>query len=279
MRKIVSRPDPTHLPGFPMPVHIRSSGYNEAEYGWKEFEHGIDKPFVQLFWCVQGIGEITLPDRTILLHPGETFHHLPGEDHIHRSCDPENEWRYYWFTFDGPAAEAFIEAYGYPRESIYSGECPVNLFLELEILVRKHTPYAQRHALAVAAEILALAGGADDFVPEEGLVKRFLHLARESIQSPGVTVEALARKLGVHRTTLTDLFRTEMGMTPGAYLDRLRLQHALVLLRETNMRIKEVAEHSGFSNLSYFSRVIGKATGRTPQAYRIQSLLSRQQSR
>lgn len=209
MRKIVSRPDPTRLPGFPMPVHIRSSGYNEAEYGWKEFEHGIDKPFVQLFWCVQGIGEITLPDRTILLHPGETFHHLPGEDHIHRSCDPENEWRYYWFTFDGPAAEAFIEAYGYPRENIYSGECPVNLFLELEILVRKHTPYAQRHALAVAAEILALAGGADDFVPEEGLVKRFLHLARESIQSPGVTVEALARKLGVHRTTLTDLFRTE----------------------------------------------------------------------
>ena len=110
-------------------------------------------------------------------------------------------------------------------------------------------------------------------------MKRFLHLARESIQSPGVTVEALARKLGVHRTTLTDLFRTEMGMTPGAYLDRLRLQHALVLLRETNMRIKEVAEHSGFSNLSYFSRVIGKATGRTPQAYRTQSLLSRQQSR
>ena len=60
MRKIVSRPDPTRLPGFPMPVHIRSSGYNEAEYGWKEFEHGIDKPFVQLFWCVQGIGEICI---------------------------------------------------------------------------------------------------------------------------------------------------------------------------------------------------------------------------
>ena len=279
MRKIISRPDPLQLPSLPLPIHVRSVGYNEADCGWFERVPGRQKNFVQLFWCVQGIGEITLPDRTILLHPGETFHHLPGEDHIHRSCDPENEWRYYWFTFDGPAAEAFIEAYGYPRESIYSGECPVNLFLELEILVRKHTPYAQRHALAVAAEILALAGGADDFVPEEGLVKRFLHLARESIQSPGVTVESLARKLGVHRTTLTDLFRTEMDMTPGAYLDRLRLQHALVLLRETNMRIKEVAEHSGFSNLSYFSRVIGKATGRTPQAYRTQSLLSRQQSR
>ena len=51
------------------------------------------------------------------------------------------------------------------------------------------------------------------------------------------------------------------------------------LLAAGTLRIKEVAEHSGFSNLSYFSRVIGKATGRTPQAYRTQSLLSRQQSR
>ena len=135
MRKIISRPDPLQLPALPLPIHVRSVGYNEADCGWYERVPGRQKNFVQLFWCVQGIGEITLPDRTILLHPGETFHHLPGEDHIHRSCDPENEWRYYWFTFDGPAAEAFIEAYGYPRESIYSGECPVNLFLELEILV------------------------------------------------------------------------------------------------------------------------------------------------
>ena len=116
---------------------------------------------------------------------------------------------------------------------MYSGECPVSLFLELEMLVRKHTPYAQRHALSVAAEILALAGGTDDaFPPEEGLVKRFLRLARESMRDPGVTVELLARKLGVHRTTLTALFRAEMEITPGAYLDNLRLLHALSLLRE-----------------------------------------------
>lgn len=269
MRKIVSRPEPRILPDFPMPVHIRSSGYNEAEYGWSEFEPKEEKPFVQLFWCVQGRGEILLPDRTVVLNPGETFYHLPYEDHHHRSCDPENEWCYYWFTFDGPAAEAFIGAYGYSQESMYSGECPVSLFLELEMLVRKHTPYAQRHALSVAAEILALAGGTDDALPpEEGLVKRFLRLARESMRDPGVTVELLARKLGVHRTTLTALFRAEMEITPGAYLDNLRLLHALSLLRETGMPVKEVAEHSGFMNISYFCRLVRKAVGCPPLEYR-----------
>ncbi len=268
MRKIVSRPEPRILPDLPMPVHIRSSGYNEAEYGWTEFEPGDEKQFVQLFWCIQGAGEIFLPGRTVTLHPGDTFYHLPNEDHHHRSCDPENEWHYYWFTFDGPAAEAFIAAYGYSQERMYSGECPVNLFLELEMLVRKHTPYAQRHALSVAAEILALAGGTDELVPEEGLVKRFLRLARESMRDPTVTIELLAKKLGVHRTTLTALFRSEMAITPGAYLDGLRIQHALSLLRETGMAVKEVAEHSGFMNMSYFSKLVRKATGHPPLEYR-----------
>ncbi len=268
MRKIVSRPDPHVLPELPMPVHIRSAGYNEAEFGWKEFEPKEEKPFVQFFWCIQGAGEISLPERTVILHAGETFHHLPGEDHCHCSCDPGHEWRYCWFTFDGPAAGAFIEAYGYPREPVYSGECPMNLFLELEMLVRKHTPYAQRHALSVAAEILALAGGADDGESSEGLVKRFLALAGESMRDPGVTVEKLARKLGVHRTTLNAQFRAAMGLSPGMHLDRLRLQHALSLLRETNMPVKEVAEHAGFANVSYFCKLVGKATGHSPQIYR-----------
>ena len=44
MRKIVSRPDPYVLPELPMPVHIRSAGYNEAEFGWSEFEPKEDRP-------------------------------------------------------------------------------------------------------------------------------------------------------------------------------------------------------------------------------------------
>ena len=118
------------------------------------------------------------------------------------------------------------------------------------------------------ASVIAVAACDDAFPPEEGLVKRFLRLARESMRDPGVTVELLARKLGVHRTTLTALFRAEMEITPGAYLDNLRLLHALSLLRETGMPVKEVAEHSGFMNISYFCRLVRKAVGCPPLEYR-----------
>lgn len=266
MRKIIGRPDISSLPDLPLPIHIRSTGYNEAEPGWEERE--TDKTFVQVFWCVQGQGAFLLPDGEEILHPGETIFHLPGEVHHHRSCDPTAPWRYYWFTFDGPAAEAFMLSYGYRRHSMYSGECPVELFLELEILVRKETEYSRRHALAVAAEILARMGGTDEPVQSEDLVRRALTLFRLHMREPELNVSIVAKKLGVHRTTLDRRFREAMGSSPGACLDAMRLQHALWLLRNTAMSLKEVAGHSGLANQSYFCKLVRKAVGLTPKQYR-----------
>ena len=267
MRKIVSRPDTSALPALPLPVYIRSAGYNEAESGWQEYD--TDKPFVQIFWCVQGAGEFFLTDgSSVTVHPGDTFFRMPGEIHHHRSCDPVSPWSYYWFTFDGPSAREFMLAYGYRQIPMYAGECPVELFLELEIMVRKPEPYAQRHAISLAAEILAQMGGREKSAPAEHLVRRYLGVAKENMRNPEITVESLARRLGVHRTTLNRHFKAEMGISPGAYLDTIRLQHALRLLRDTAMNLKEIPQNSGLLNQSYFCALVKKATGMSPKQYR-----------
>lgn len=266
MRKVVARPNPTVVPAFLMPVHIRSAGYNEAPYGWEEYED--PRPLVQIFWCIQGTAEFILPDGSWEIRPGEVFIHLPMEVHHHRSTDPRASWRYYWFTFDGDYAEKFMLSYGYPRKNISGVECPTELFSELEILVQKQTNYARRHALAIAAEILARIGGMDDSTPVESLIRRFMALVRENMRDPSVTVNDLAKKLGVHRMTLNKHFKEEMEMTPGKYLDSIRLQHAMRLLRDTPLSLKEVSERSGIINQSYFCRLIREATGVSPGEYR-----------
>ena len=155
--RILSRPEPNTLPDFPLPFHVRSVGSNDSDFGWKETVPGEKKQFVQLFWTVAGSGRIVLPDREFVTCEGEVFHHLPGEDHNHFTIG--RKWHYYWFTLDGAQAADFITSYGYGAGSHYAGECPVKLFLELELLLQERTPYALRHAVSVAAEILALAGG------------------------------------------------------------------------------------------------------------------------
>ncbi len=267
--RILSRPEPNTLPDFPLPFHVRSVGSNDSDFGWKETVPGEKKQFVQLFWTVAGSGRIVLPDREFVTCEGEVFHHLPGEDHNHFTIG--RKWHYYWFTLDGAQAADFITSYGYGAGSHYAGECPVKLFLELELLLQERTPYALRHAVSVAAEILALAGGRLHERGGRDIVRRFIEIAQESPLDTRLSASAVARKLGVHRTTLNRLFLREMGMTPGSYLQDLRLQHALSLLRETELPIKAIAAECGLPYAGYFCRLIRRITGLPPVAYRKQS--------
>ena len=266
MRKIVYRPHPTLVPEFPMPLYVRSAGYNEAEFNWSE--KWDPRPFVQIFWCVQGCGEFILGEDKYTLNPGEVFFYLPMEEHQCRSIDPATSWKYYWFTFDGEFAEKFMLSYGYPRKNSNAGECPAKLFSELEILIKKTSDYARRHALAVAAEILARIGGRDDSAPVESLIRRFLTLAQANICNPEITVADLAKKLGIHRMTLNKHLKEEMGITPGEYLDGIRRQRAMRLLRDTDLPLKEIAEKAGIANQSYFCRLIRETAGVSPMKYR-----------
>ena len=111
-------------------------------------------------------------------------------------------------------------------------------------------------------------GGREKSAPAEHLVRRYLGVAKENMRNPEITVESLARRLGVHRTTLNRHFKAEMGISPGAYLDTIRLQHALRLLRDTAMNLKEIPQNSGLLNQSYFCALVKKATGMSPKQYR-----------
>ena len=269
MRKIISRPDPMTLPKLGLPVHVRSVGYNEAECGWFEYAPGERKQFVHLIkhFRMTLTGLRDYPEAIITkggvnvkeIDPGTMESKLVKG--LYFAC-------YYWITFDGPRAADLMKSYDYPRTGFYAGECPVKLFAEIELQLKQRTPYAQRHAVSVAAEILALAGEQPGGPMDNDLVKRFIGLAHDRFQDPCVTVGMLAGELGVHRTTLNRVFFRSMSISPSAYLDQIRIQRALSLLRETEQPVKEIAYSCGFHHPSYFCSVIRRNTGMTPAGYR-----------
>ena len=77
-----------------------------------------------------------------------------------------------------------------------------------------------------------------------------------------------AEAAGVNSSYLSYLFSQEMGTGFANYLLRLRLDHAKKLLRESNMKMWQVAEESGFNDYHYFSKVFKKAEGMSPAHYR-----------
>ncbi len=63
--------------------------------------------------------------------------------------------------------------------------------------------------------------------------------------------------------------RSELGMTPSAFVNRVRIEHAAMLLGEGEIPIPDVARACGIENLSHFYRLFRAQYGVTPRKYRI----------
>ncbi len=82
------------------------------------------------------------------------------------------------------------------------------------------------------------------------------------------SLASLARQLGVSARHLGRLFRAETGMTPGRYLESVRLEAARALLEAGNDSVEAVARESGLGSAETLRRVFQQTLGVTPTAYR-----------
>lgn len=64
------------------------------------------------------------------------------------------------------------------------------------------------------------------------------------------------------------LFTKTFNITPNNYILQIRMNEALQLLTNSNLRISEVAVEIGFTDSAYFSRVFSKYYGMSPLRYR-----------
>lgn len=83
-----------------------------------------------------------------------------------------------------------------------------------------------------------------------------------------LTLESISRAIYLNRTYLSQQFKDEIGCTIPKYLEQIRINYALLLLRSSNTAISDISEQVGFSNQNYFSKVFKDVTGVTPMQYR-----------
>jgi AraC-like DNA-binding protein len=88
-----------------------------------------------------------------------------------------------------------------------------------------------------------------------------VHLAEK------ITLEELAAICNLERFHFLKLFKQTVGMTPHAWVVRLRLERACVLLSHTDRSLTQVAQQVGFYDQSHFSRAFRQAFGVAPSKY------------
>lgn len=98
------------------------------------------------------------------------------------------------------------------------------------------------------------------------LVLRTLELLTQR-HDQTVYVSAIAAELGVTDSHLSRSFKQQLGIGIAEYIRYVRVYAAAAELCTGDARIRDVAEHHGFSDSKYFSKVFHQVLGLTPSQW------------
>lgn len=73
------------------------------------------------------------------------------------------------------------------------------------------------------------------------------------MENEGLNVEFISQELGISRASLYNRLKTLTGMGANEYVNKLRIEKAMELLRQSDLNMTEIAERTGFSTSRYFS--------------------------
>lgn len=128
--------------------------------------------------------------------------------------------------------------------------------------------HSSRTKSQLAFALLCELSGADSAAPPlPPLVAEAIHDIRSNYAGL-YGVEELSERLGVSKSHLVRTFTAAMGVPPGKYLIRVRIEAAMRLLLHREYNLEVIASLCGFSGANYLCRVFKKETGQTPAQWR-----------
>ena len=171
-------------------------------------------------------------------------------------------------VFDGPMGPSFLAEQSKP----------------ISIVMKDADPSLVQVMMLIANEMQASRCGQPFFMNRAGdilLVSLMRHLTSRPQQSTGLfqalsdpriakslvamhskpahpwTLESLANLAGMSRTSFANYFKEVMQVSPGKYLENLRLAIARQLV-DTGIGLKQIATRTGYSSPSTLSRALGR---------------------
>lgn len=155
----------------------------------------------------------------------------------------------------------------------------LDVFLTLtNHLVHAHAMQAPARDAVLKGLLLALLGlfrnvietGAGNLNGDIGKVFQAKCIVREQFSNPDLRVQDIAAKLGCSADYLSHLFHIETKERLTHYIQRIRIEGAILALETTALTVSEIAYASGFADPAYFARVFKQHKGVSPQEFREQ---------
>lgn len=243
---------------------------------WHGRYHTHEPGEYEVHFFIEGNGAFLLNRSRYIIEGNRLFLTRPREFHSILPNAVRRPISYYAVLFEpDPAIEADRELLSLLQERVVSTESR-DRFLVEELYRLAGGGDRNRAAEYLLLSLMyrwfgevPLTGGAPGPLRQEKneYVERALALMEKRIQGK-LSVGDLAGKLGLSEEHFIRLFHKKLGMSPFQYFLHLKIEAASSFLVNTNLKVREVADHFGFENPFHFSRIFKKCAGLSPLEYR-----------
>ena len=226
--------------------------------------------------------------------PASVFFTLPWQAHGSTTdFEPGHHFSYVIFQIEGdcfqqPGPLQFPPALGFSKAqqkrlihtlaetSRHAWPASTALAAAMRSLVRDFADGGFYCAQRCAAWAVIVFSELEKTISEKRIQARFSGMARmkrllaeldRRLDEPW-TLNQMAAFCGLKRTQFMETLRRHTGDTPIGLLNRLRVERARCLLRESSRSITEIAFECGFSSSQYFARVFRSLTGISASEFR-----------
>ena len=113
---------------------------------------------------------------------------------------------------------------------------------------------------------------------DEQFMIKLNEMIDQNLSQPDLDVKFLTAQMAMSRTSLYNKIKELTGMGANDYINRRRIDKAIILLTQSDMSITEISEQVGFTYQRYFSTLFKEMKGMTPSQFRAQHGCTQQQS-
>ncbi len=274
------------FPGIGYP-EITSVGRSIFDPIWALKEHA--GPDTELMHVLHGQVTIKTRSYSIVAREGDTVYTPAGM--LHRDVFPlDSVFEVYMVHFSWPGEKNLLKRFSpvqLARATPAGRQEIAASFHQLYQEFVSDLPFNRQLMSAHLSQILlrlcreaAVAGGAGREKKEDFSQARRVQIMTEakkiiekSFAEP-IALEPIAEALDLSSYYLSRVFSEESGFTLSSYITRVRMEHAVELLKDPRKNISQVAQAVGFKDSHYFRKVFKAYFRKSPKDFRTHLILS-----
>ncbi|MWV44450.1 helix-turn-helix domain-containing protein [Paenibacillus sp. HJL G12] len=247
------------------------AGMNEAKPDYHAGPRMV--PYYSLHFVKSGAVELSDGQQTVILNKGDVFCLFPERTYTYRIYKHPDELRMGWVAFQGMQADSILSSIPLSPSLPYVRQKVTREFLlAYEQLLHAGTGSSMHDRLNRSIMLYRLLSQLLPAELEIGIPTRPDQWIEDSKNymdthyTEDITVQHAAEYVGVHRSYFSKMFTERVGTTPTQYLKRLKMDKALLMLKQGHS-VLETALSLGYSDTASFSRAFHRYFGSAPTRY------------